>query len=45
MTHVYIGANATVDTDHFTVTITQESAVASDTSYKTVGDIQKAFDR
>lgn len=45
MTHVYIGANATVDTDHFTVTITQESAVASDTSYKNVADIQKAFDR
>lgn len=45
MTHVYIGANATVDTDHFTVTITQESAVASDTSYNTIDQIKTAFER
>lgn len=45
MTSVYIAAGANVDTSHFTVTITQESAVASDTSYNTIDQIKTAFAR
>ena len=43
MSKVYIGGNAKVDEAHFTVTITQEAVVASDTNLHTPADIEAAF--
>ena len=43
MSKVYIGGNAKVDEAHFTVTITQEAVVASDTNLSTPAEIEEAF--
>lgn len=43
MSKVYIGGKANVDEDHFTVTITQEAVVASNTNLTDPADIEAAF--